>query len=124
MRTLKGQLEEIGCTEAQASILLSTGVAPKWEDVDQIVQGGTTAELLASLTEIRSGTLAYLSKVTDEELHTAVHVPGGLGRYLGGNELEAEELVRWIARHEYYHLGQIVSYRWTQGHNPYASNST
>ena len=29
--------------------------------------------------------------------------------------------IREIARHEYYHLGQMITYRWIQGHNPYGN---
>jgi hypothetical protein len=35
-----------------------------------------------------------------------------------GSAIEPEEVARWIARHEYYHLGQIISYRWILGDNP------
>lgn len=28
-------------------------------------------------------------------------------------------MVRWVARHEYYHLGQLIYNRWLLGYNPY-----
>jgi hypothetical protein len=37
-----------------------------------------------------------------------------------GAELEPEEALRWIAMHEYYHLGQIITYRWSQGFSPFS----
>jgi len=32
--------------------------------------------------------------------------------------VEPEELLRWVVRHEYYHLGQMITYQWQRGKNP------
>jgi uncharacterized damage-inducible protein DinB len=118
MRTYRGQLIEIGGTEASAIASLH-GKSLPFSEAEDMIKGDTLEELLASLSAVREETLAYLSGKDDAALRMPIHVPTGTGRYLGGPDLEPEELIRWIIRHEYYHLGQIVSYRWAEGHNPY-----
>jgi hypothetical protein len=56
--------------------------------------------------------------LSDYELAEAIPVPSGWAPFVGDTTLEREELFRWLARHEYYHLGQIVTYRWIQGFDP------
>ena len=62
--------------------------------------------------------------ITHQETHKLEAIIGDLldlARLEGGGDtIEPEELVRWVCRHEYYHLGQIIIYRWMQGDNPYA----
>jgi uncharacterized damage-inducible protein DinB len=49
--------------------------------------------------------------VHEEQLQTPIPLPPMWYQYFGGaTVIEPEELVRWIAKHEYYHLGQLYTY--------------
>jgi uncharacterized damage-inducible protein DinB len=119
MKTYRVQLKEIGAMEAESSILLRTGRAPEWGEAEAHMTGETMSDLLESLARIRNETLAYLSDSDETSLRNPIPLPEAWWSSLGDRTLEAEELIRWISRHEYYHLGQIIAYRWIQGHNPY-----
>lgn len=118
MRTYRGLLIEIGATEILSTVFLTGAERVKWEEAEARVTGRTAEELMATLDGIRAVLLAELEK-GDDYLRGLMPVKGGLAKYLGGEELEREEMIRWIARHEYYHLGQLVTHRWMQGFNPY-----
>jgi uncharacterized damage-inducible protein DinB len=74
---------------------------------------------MKALDEIRADTLDYLKAASDEALTTPVGLPESWHQYFGGPVVEPEELVRWIGMHEYYHMGQLIAYRWIRGDNPY-----
>jgi hypothetical protein len=120
MRTYRGLMVEIGGTEAATLAILRSGQSESWERSQNRVTGDSMAELLASVDAIRQGTFAYLADADEVSLKTPITIPENWAGFLGARELEPEELIRWIGRHEYYHLGQIVSYRWAQGNDPYA----
>lgn len=67
---------------------------------------------LADLEKIRQETLQFLGRCTDADLEKTHKVSPD-------RELETEEIFRLVARHEYYHLGQIIYNRWQLGYNPY-----
>jgi hypothetical protein len=73
---------------------------------------------MQSLGTIRAETTQYLRGCSEDDLETPIAVAEDWHQYMGA-EIEPEEFVRWICRHAYYHLGQIVSYRWIQGNDPY-----
>lgn len=110
--------------EAATVIILSEGRIPEWSESESHMTGENVAELLGSLNQIRSKMLAYLDTADDNSLAQTIPIPQEWWEWMGGQEIEAEEFVRWIARHEYYHLGQIVAYRWIQGHDPYKKGVT
>lgn len=119
MKAYADLLKEIGAMEAESSIFLRTGNVPKWQDAKACVTGSTTKEILESFQQIRSDLLEWLNPTDDEHLRAPIPIPEDWWDFFGDQEIEREELLRWVARHEYYHLGQIVSYRWVQGFNPY-----
>jgi len=119
MKDYRAQLVEIGAMEAETIAFLSTGQVPAWEDLDARVTGATTGELLESLAGLRAELFALIDGIGDDDLGEAVPVPADWASFVGDTTLEREELFRWLARHEYYHLGQIIAYRWIQGFNPY-----
>lgn len=121
MKSYRALLREIGAMEIESAILLTENRIPTWEEAESHGSGTTVAEMLSSLSRIRERTLGFLQGKSEQELRTPRSVPESWAEYFGDSELEAEELIRWIVRHEYYHHGQIVSYRWIQGFNPYAS---
>ena len=119
MKSYRDLIVEIGAMEVESCTLLATGVVPSWADCEARVRGDTAQDLLASLNDIRRFTLVWLEDATPEDLAKAIPIPESWWPYMGREKIEAEEFIRWISRHEYYHLGQIITYRWIQGHNPY-----
>ena len=117
MKSYRALLQEIGTMEKLCDSWLTTGNILPW-DMPAYVNGDSAGTALADLESIRSGSSAILAKATEEQLQTPVGVPEDWQQYWGA-EIEPEEAVRWIVLHEYYHLGQIISYRWIQGHDPY-----
>jgi len=117
MKSVKAQLEEVGIMEKIHTHLLNTGDVLKWqaaitwsgEDVDSIFN---------DLDNIRKETNAYLESCSDEDFFTIRPMPEQLQAWWG-KEFAPEKMIRWILRHEYYHVGQITYNRWMLGHNPY-----
>src|SRR5687768_13546018 len=116
MKSYRALLQEVGTMEKLCSNWLATGELLNW-DLPGHVPAATTQSALRELDVIRSQTVAYLKDADESRLQTPIAVPADWQQYMGA-EIEPEEVVRWIAQHEYYHLGQIISYRWSQGHNP------
>jgi uncharacterized damage-inducible protein DinB len=119
MKTYGALLQEIGAMEQLCIRWLTQRAMLDWHEVEKSLAAATDpAALLRSLEEIRAETLKYLRDSSEETLETPIEVAEDWHKYMGP-ELEPEEFVRWISRHEYYHLGQIISYRWIQGNNPF-----
>lgn len=121
MKSYRSLLAEIGCVEAENLSLIQTGVAD-YKPTEAILRDPIlgTARLLEELGELRKKTLSYLEQVSEEALQVPLNLPEDWYQFFGGEtKVEPEELIRWITRHEYYHLGQIITMRWIQGHNPY-----
>lgn len=117
MKSYAALLQEIGTMEKLTTAWLTSGQELPW-DMAAYVRGDSAANALADLAAIRTETLAYLHDVSEEKLETPVAVPAAWQQYWGA-EIEPEEGIRWVALHEYYHLGQMIIYRWQTGHNPY-----
>ena len=79
--------------------------------------------VLAALMQVREETVNYLNACSEEQLQTPVPLPdvcpAGEGPEYWEPPVAPAEVIRWIARHEYYHLGQFITYRWLLGDNPY-----
>jgi hypothetical protein len=120
MKTFRALLLEIGAMEKVCIDWLTRLVISDWKEAEAAIgpDGCDAGDLLTGLASVREETLAYLNACSEEVLQTPVPVPKEWEVYWG-SEIEPEEVVRWIARHEYYHLGQIISYRWILGDNPY-----
>lgn len=123
MKSYRELLIEIGSIESENLYLVTTGVADF--DAAQTRVGGRGRDVhsvLENLAKGRAETVAYLKAVSEEEIQNPIPLPESWYQFFGGlTEIEPEELFRWIVRHEYYHLGQIITMRWIQGHNPYGS---
>jgi len=119
MKSYRDQLAEIGGIEIESVDLITTGKVPEWAETQARITGTTLNEVLHSLAVIRQELVECLDSLTDQELVQAIDVPHEWASFVGDITLEREELFRWLARHEYYHLGQIITYRWIQGINPY-----
>ncbi len=117
MKSVKAQLEEVGIMEKIHTRMLNTGDVLNWqtavtwsgEDVDSI---------FSDMANIRKETNDFLESCSDEEFFTVKPMPEALQAWWG-KEYAPEAMIRWILRHEYYHVGQITYNRWMLGHDPY-----
>src|SRR5205823_4012264 len=118
MKTCKGLLQEIGTMEQLCIGWLVDQQMADWATA--VSWSGDTAEsTIKDLDAIRAKTLGYLNGCTEEQLETPVPLPESWYQYFPDTVIEPEELLRWVCRHEYYHLGQLITYRWILGDNPY-----
>jgi uncharacterized damage-inducible protein DinB len=117
MKSAKALLQEIGATEKICLSVLAGGPKLEWEKAVRW-SGDDLNSILKDLESIRQETLRYLDSLSDDDLHKPVAMPESWHQYTGPR-LEPEEMLRWIARHEYYHLGQLIYNRWLLGYNPY-----
>ena len=120
MRPIKQLLQEIGTMEAVTLRMATSGESLDWVAVTQSLDKDNITDLLAAMSEIRKTTVAYLETVTEEQLEAPMPLDEQWQGYFGIATIEPEELLRWIVRHEYYHLGQIITYQWQRGQNPNA----
>ena len=119
MRTVAGLLVEIIEVEAQLVPVLRTGKELSEGELGGIVGDQSNLDgLKAALASVRQGTLAYLETLDERDLAAEVSVPQWYGAYwpkLG----PLGEHFRNTAEHEFYHAGQLITYLWASGDNPY-----
>lgn len=117
MRTIHGQFVEIISTE-RSIVNRITGAPRRDPDEEDAPLWSTksVSGLIALLDETRATTLDALESTA---LDAAIEVHPSFAEYLGLSPVPAGELFRFIARHESYHAGQLVSYLWARGDDPY-----
>ena len=119
MRTISGQLVEIICVEAQLVPVLKTGKALTDAEIEAITGDPTSLDGLKKvLTDLRGHTLAHLGTLSEAELMEEVTLPQWYGAYWPKPSPRGEHF-RNVAEHEFYHAGQLISYMWARGDNPY-----
>lgn len=118
MKSFKQILQEIGTMEKLTCQMAVDQEMLDWGAVWQSLETEDITTLLDALKAIRAETLAFLDACTEEQLETPVPLPTEWQGYFNSPVIEPEELLRWITRHEYYHLGQVVIYQWQQGREP------
>ena len=74
--------------------------------------------LKRALVEVRGGTLAHLETLGEAELAEEVTLPQWYGAYWP-KPCPRGEHFRNVAEHEFYHAGQLISYLWARGDDPY-----
>ncbi len=115
MRTISGQLVEIAITEVQIATQLTSDRWIPDEDAKSLLGDCQSLENLRhQLVIIRNQTLCYLDSLSSEDLNELVDV-----RTMGLPGVPRAEVFRSLAQHEYYHLGQLISYLWLRGDHPY-----
>jgi uncharacterized damage-inducible protein DinB len=120
MKSVRGILAEIGAMEGQVSSILLHDKEDDWMAVvEQFNQAKSIGEAIELLDAKRAETIQYLDTDPHADLQTRVRLPDSWEQYFGTLWVEAEELISWILRHEYYHLGQLIIYLWQTGRNPY-----
>lgn len=120
MRTLGGQLLEIAATEHQLISLLRDDL---WVDDDEyrdsLGNWNDFGVLRTAIADARKNTLRYLDSLSEEGLAEEVEFGGGWFGPLGLPTIPRAEVFVNIADHEWYHVGQITSYLWARGIDPY-----
>jgi uncharacterized damage-inducible protein DinB len=120
MRTVAGQLVEIIAVETPLVPRLKEGRQLSDPEVDAIIGDQHSLEnLRRALIDVRQGTLAYLDSLSDDEL--CEEIPSGeawFGTLWLPTMPRAEHFLN-IAEHEFYHTGQLISYLWCHGDDPY-----
>ena len=120
MRTTHGQLVEIiGTEQAIGDRLYKRTRRSHDEREAPLWKIKSVSGLGAVLAEVRQGTLAYFEGMDDEALNAPVEVSPEFAEWQGLHPVTVAELLRFIARHEYYHVGQLTSYLWARGDDPY-----
>ena len=111
MKTVGEQLLEIADKDRESVIWIQTGVWPDDDPPSFDLETATMADARRALREIRETTLAYLDSLSEAELELPVQSPDRWLEALGLTECPRSEVLRNIAAHEWYHTGQLVSYR-------------
>lgn len=121
MRTIGGQLVEIVATEIQLVARLKDGRSLSDEEVARTILGDCSSleNLKNALAEHRRRTLDYLDSLIDTDLADEVPFDGGWFASLMLPTVPRAEVFLNIADHEWYHVGQLTSYLWARGKNPY-----
>jgi uncharacterized damage-inducible protein DinB len=120
MRTIKGQFVEIIGTEISMIELMREDQRTPFAEIDADLNRLTEITLLvAKLTSVRNSTLDFLDSLDEDGLSKQVLVSPGFGKYLELDSVPVSELLRFLVRHEAYHTGQLMSYLWAKGNNPY-----
>ena len=122
MKSFKQILQEIGAMEKLTCHMAQHHEELDWNTVWQSLDKNDSTTLLSSLSAIRAETLAFLDAFTEEQMQTPIPLSPEWQGYFHAPTVEPEELLRWIVRHEYYHLGQLITYQWQRGSIPDASD--
>ena len=120
MRTVAGQLVEIIAVEVPLVPRLKEGRQPTDPEVDAIIGDQHSLEnLRRALIDVRQSTLEYLDSLTDDELSEEVRSGEAWFGTLWLPTMPRAEHFLNIAEHEFYHVGQLISYLWCHGDDPY-----
>ena len=120
MRTISGQIVEIVSTEMQIIALLREGKQISDEEALEIIGDSNDLQnLRRALLETREKTFDYLDSLSGEQLTEEVPFDGGWFASLMLPIVPRAEIFLNIADHEWYHVGQLTSYLWALGHDPY-----
>ena len=118
MKSCKALLQEIGSMEKICLTWVARQQMLEWDTA--VAWSGQNADaIMTDLEAIRAETLDYLDSSSEDSLQAGVPVPDAWKQYMPFEAIEPEEMLRWVTRHEYYHLGQLITYRWILGDNPY-----
>ncbi len=120
MRTISWQLVEIVGTEIQLISLLKADQNISDPAAREIIGDcGSLDNLRHALIDFRQQTLDYLDLLSETDLAEEISFDGGWFASLMLPTVPRAEVFLNIADHEWYHVGQLTSYMWTRGDNPY-----
>jgi uncharacterized damage-inducible protein DinB len=120
MRTISGQIVEILEIEIPMVPRLQDGRRLSEDEINQSVGDPASLDSLKRrLKEVRQQTLNYLDSLSESDLEEEVSYGG---RWFGSfwlPVLPRGEVFLNVVEHEFYHIGQLTSYLWARGDNPY-----
>ena len=120
MRTVSGQIVEIVGTEIQLIALLRDGQQISDPEAREMMGDCNNLDNLRhALVTFRQQTLDYLDSLSEAYLAEEIPFEGGWFASLMLPTVPRAEILLNIADHEWYHVGQLTSYLWERGHNPY-----
>jgi uncharacterized damage-inducible protein DinB len=119
MRTVDGLFREIAGTEVALLDALQGKKARSFGAIEKRFLATTVEEWRGVLAGVRAETVAFIEARSEEELEAPVRLPKGWPESLGLDEVPTSEPLRTLAAHEWYHTGQLVSYLWSRGDDPY-----
>lgn len=92
----------------------------EWKEVESFGEGERSiAGWNDVLGNLRRDTLLYLDSLSEADLEELVVFPEDWWERLYLRAVPMHEIFRNVAAHEWYHTGQLVSYLWSRGENPY-----
>ncbi len=119
MRTVKGQLVEIISTESNIIEKITGNQNFDFAKIEkEINQNNSCRDFDVLLASSRQKTINLIEQ-NRNQLDRIVQTSKNFLVYLELDAIPMGELFRYIARHESYHCGQLVSYLWARGDNPY-----
>ncbi len=117
MRTIQGIFVEIIATEIALMEKVRGGQPTAYEAIESPLKALATVECLTKkLEEVREETL---SQLIEGDLTRVIEFSPSMKAVFCLGEVPASEVFRYVARHEAYHTGQLFSYLWAKGDNPY-----
>lgn len=120
MRTVAGQLAEILVTEMQIVAVLRGEPSQSFQaQYRELLATPTKAAFLEKLASARAHTLATLDGFSEEELLESIEMDPNWFESGGLSQVPRIEVFGAIPMHEWYHTGQLISYLWSRGVNPY-----
>lgn len=120
MRTIGGQLVEIIGTEIQLVTRLKDGQSLSDSAAQEIIGDCESLDnLRRALITARQQTLNYLELLSEDDLAEEVAFDAGWLASLTLPTIPRAEVFINIADHEWYHVGQLTSYLWERGEDPY-----
>jgi len=120
MRTVRAQLAEIAGTERQLMAWLRNREHVSFEITNDFGERGRSfAGMKEVLYEERANTLGYMDSLSEVKLETPAPMPQWWFESLKQPPIQPSEVFRSLAQHEWYHVGQLVSYLWSRGDDPY-----
>lgn len=120
MRTVRGQLIEIAATERQLLTWITDQRHLTYQEAEDFGEHSQTLDGLKQvLAGVRQQTSSVIDSLTAEELEAPFPFPERWFESLRQPHAPRAEAFRSVAQHEWYHTGQLVSYLWSRGDNPY-----
>lgn len=119
MRTVGGQLAEIIATEGQFNEAFTGKPFDFGGRYEEIKVMTSLEEVLSALSSSRALTLSRIEESSDDFLSEDVPIDSTWFEAGGLSQLPRIEILQALPMHEWYHTGQLVSYMWSKGFNPY-----
>ncbi|MGV3613807.1 MAG: DinB family protein [Fimbriimonas sp.] len=120
VRPTYDQFLEIGMNEVMALALLRDGQTLTHAEAEaRLSHEPTVASYRKMLTDVRAETVAYIEALTEADLAQPVEASNPWYASFGLESVPQYDALTSIAVHEGYHVGQLITYAWARGDDPY-----